>query len=122
MNRKQPKTKKTKTELAFEKSVMENILDGGSLKDIIKLIKSNFKNDWKNFLLKKVWFNQRFLDWDFNILQLAVYFVNIPILEELYQDSKIFETLINLEKKQDENMDKTRAQDFEKVLIIFFKL
>ena len=54
MKPKQPKTKKDKIELAIQKKIIDKILDGGKLKDIIKIIKTNLKNDWKKYLLKKV--------------------------------------------------------------------
>ena len=54
MKPKQPKTKKDKIELAIQKKIIDKILDGGKLEDIIKIIKTNSKNDWKKYLLKKV--------------------------------------------------------------------
>jgi hypothetical protein len=60
-------------------------------------------------------FNKRFLDWNFNILQLAVYFVNIPILKELHSDSESFDILLGSQNNESKNLSKGRAWEFQKV-------
>jgi hypothetical protein len=54
MKKKSSGIKKNKTDLVFEKKVMERILDGGTLNDIESLIKTYYKDKWKPILLKKV--------------------------------------------------------------------
>ena len=54
MKQKTREPKKTKTDMVFEKKVMEQILDGGTLGDLQSLIKKHYKDNWKSILLKKV--------------------------------------------------------------------
>ena len=48
--------------------------------------------------------------------------MNIPILEELYQDTLNFEALLDFNRKEKKIKLKTRSLEFEKVIIILYLL
>lgn len=54
MKRKSVETKKNKTDVRFEKRLMEKILDGGDLEEIAQVVRSFYKENWKGVLFEKV--------------------------------------------------------------------
>jgi hypothetical protein len=48
------KRKKNRTDMEFEKKVLDSILEGGSLENILTLIKKHYQKSPEGILLKKV--------------------------------------------------------------------
>jgi len=64
---------------------------------------------------KKGSHQKRFLDWEFNILQLAIYFVNLPVLRDLYQEPSFFKQLVSEDANSNGLAEQGPSSEFLKV-------